>query len=79
VIEVVCDLSPAFLSAAETTCNYASVTVDWFHVVQIFTKAIDEVRRLEAREVTLPRGVRWAVLKPLETPSTDKGEAVLKE
>jgi transposase len=79
VIEVVCDMSPAFLAAAEETFTHASVTVDWFHVVQIFTKAIDEVRRLEAKEVTLPKGVRWAVVKALETPRTEKQEAALKE
>ncbi len=48
-------------------------------MVQIFTKAIDEVRRLEAKEVTLPKGVRWAVLKALDTPRTDKQDAALTE
>ena len=67
VVEVVCDMPPAFLAAAEATFKNAAVTVDWFHVVQIFTKALDEVRRLEAREVKLPKAARWAVLKGLET------------
>lgn len=25
------------------------ITVDWFHVVQLFTKAVDDVRKAEAR------------------------------
>lgn len=50
-----CDMSPAFLSAAEATFRNAAVTVDWFHVVQIFTKALDEVRRLEAQRSYFPR------------------------
>lgn len=32
-------MSPAFLAAAEETFHNAAVTVDWFHVVQIFTNA----------------------------------------
>ena len=79
VIEVVCDMSPAFLAAAEQTFANASVTVDWFHVVQIFTKALDEVRRLEARSIKLPKGARWAVLKGLETRRTDEQKEALKE
>jgi len=79
VIEVVCDMSPAFVSAAEETFDCAAVTVDWFHVVQLFTKALDEVRRLEAKEVKLPKGVRWAVLKGFEAPRTDEQAAALRE
>ena len=34
-----------------------------FHVVQLFTKALDEVRRAEARHSKLPTALRWAILK----------------
>jgi transposase len=37
-VEVVCDMSPAFFAAVEQRFKSASVTVDWFHVVQFFTK-----------------------------------------
>ena len=57
VVEVVCDMSPAFLAAAEETFGNAAVTVDWFHVVQVFTKALDGVRRLKAKEVMLPKKI----------------------
>jgi len=63
VAEVVCDMSAAFLAAAGEAFPQASVTVDWFHVVQIFTTAVDQVRRAEARERKLPKTVRWATLK----------------
>lgn len=79
VTEVVCDMSPAFLAAAEETFGNAAVTVDWFHVVQIFTKALDEVRRLEAKEVKLPKATRWAVLKGLEARRSEEQTAALKE
>jgi transposase len=39
------------------------VTVDWFHVVQLFTKAVDDVRKAERRLVRMPAATRWAVLK----------------
>ena len=63
IAEVVCDMSAAFLSAAAESFPQASVTVDWFHVVQIFTTAVEQVRRAEAHQHTLPKGVRWATLK----------------
>ena len=38
----------AFLAAFDETFDQAAITVDWFHVVQMFTKAVDDVRRAEA-------------------------------
>jgi transposase len=63
VAEIVCDMSAAFLAAAAENFPHAAITVDWFHVVQIFTTAVDAVRRAEARRIALPKGVRWATLK----------------
>ena len=48
--EVVCDMSPAFLAAAAENFPNAALTVDWFHVVQLFTTAVDQVRKAEARQ-----------------------------
>jgi transposase len=56
-------MSAAFLAAAAENFPHAAVTVDWFHVVQVFTTAVDAVRRAEARRIALPKGVRWATLK----------------
>jgi len=63
VREVVCDMSPAFLSGIAEHLPKAEVTVDWFHIVQLFTKAVDEVRKAEGAEKPLPNHLRWAVLK----------------
>ena len=63
VLEVVCDMSGAFLSAVPTHLPNAQVTVDWFHIVQTFTRALDEVRKAEGRVKPLPKHLRWAVLK----------------
>ena len=61
--EVVCDMSGAFIAAIGESFDNAAITVDWFHVVQLFTKALDEVRRAEARHSKLPKALRWAILK----------------
>jgi len=79
IIEVVCDMSPAFIAAVCDEFPIAALTVDWFHVVQLFTKGMDDVRKLEARKVPLPEGTRWATLKGLETKRTDTQEAALQE
>ena len=77
IVEVVCDMSPAFLSAVEQEFKSASVTVDWFHVAQLFTKAVDEVRKLEVRQAKLPDHTRWAVLKGAEKERTQHQENAL--
>ncbi len=78
-MEVVCDMSPAFLSAIEDEFSQANVTVDWFHVVQLFTRAVDKVRKEERRHYDMPKGLRWAVLKKADGPMTAKQEAALVE
>lgn len=50
VVEVVCDMSPAFLSGVTEhlpSVPKAEVTVDRFHIVETFTKRLDEVRKEE--------------------------------
>lgn len=79
VLEVVCDMSPAFLAAASEKFPNAAQTVDWFHVVQLFTHAMDDVRRAEARKEQMPKGARWTTLKGLETKRTDEQRAALLE
>ncbi len=63
VQEVVCDMSPAFLKGVEEHLPKAEITVDWFHIVQIFTRALDEVRKRERREQPHPKHLRWAILR----------------
>ena len=61
--EVVCDMSPAFLKGIAESLPEAEVTVDWFHIVQTFTRALDDVRKQEGRIKPLPKHLRWSVLK----------------
>ncbi len=79
VVEVVCDMSPAFLAALCESLPQASVTVDWFHVVQLFTKAVDQVRKAEAKQSSMPKSLRWAVLKAADGRLTDKQANALAE
>ena len=58
IVEVVCDMSPAFLSGIAKHLPSAEVTVDWFHIVQTFTKALDAVRKKERREKEHSQGKR---------------------
>jgi transposase len=79
VAEVVCDMSPAFLAALAESFPNAAVTVDWFHVVQLFTTALDQVRKTEARSRKLPKAIRWAVLKAGERNLTEAQRSALAE
>jgi len=63
VVEVVCDMSKAFLRGVDEELPNAEVTIDWFHVVQIFNKAVDQVRKQERKDGSHPKSLRWAVLK----------------
>jgi transposase len=76
IVEVVCDMSKAFLAAVTETFDKAAITVDWFHVVQLFTKAVDQVRRAEAKHRALPNGTRWATLKAKETLTKAQAHAL---
>lgn len=79
IVEVVCDMSPAFLAAIGETFEDATVTVDWFHVVQLFTRAVDEVRKAEAKHNRMPKALRRAVLKSADGRLTARQAAALAE
>jgi transposase len=80
IVEVVCDMSPAFLAAVSREFPGAAVTVDWFHVVRLFTRAVDDVRKAERKLVRMPAATRWAVLKAGDTGKlTDKQLSALAE
>jgi transposase len=79
IVEVVCDMSGAYIAAIGETFENANITVDWFHVVQLFTKAVDQVRRAEAKLSTLPKALRWAILKRADGKLTEAQAAALAE
>jgi len=63
ILEVVCDMSGAFLAGVREHLPQAQVTVDWFHVVKTFTEALNDVRKAEGQIKPLPKHLHWAVLK----------------
>lgn len=63
-IENICmDMSPAYISGCKKAFPQAQQTYDRFHVMQMVTKALDKVRRLERKETELLKGHRYTVLR----------------
>lgn len=63
-IEVVCmDMSKAFIAGAAQYLPAAAVAFDGFHIVQLANKAVDAVRREEARDERWLKKTRWCWLK----------------
>jgi transposase len=79
IAEVVCDMSRAFQNAVDETFENASQTVDWFHVVQLFTDAVESVRRSEAKQTKMPKGARWATVKGGDGALKDRDRDALAE
>jgi transposase len=72
-IKVVCmDMSKAFIAGVAKYLPAAAVAFDGFHVVQLANKAVDAVRREEARDEGWLKKTRWCWLK-------DKAKWTLKE
>jgi transposase len=72
-IEVVCmDMSKAFIAGVAKHLPQAAVAFDGFHVVQLANRAVDAVRREEARDESWLKKTRWCWLK-------DKAKWTLKE
>jgi len=63
VREVVCDMSPAFISGVETHLPEAAITFDRFHVVKLLNTAVDDVRREEQRTEGDLKSTRYLWLK----------------
>jgi transposase len=65
-IEVVCmDMSRAFIAGAAEHLPAAAVAFDGFHVVQLANRALDAVRREEARGEHWLKKTRWCWLKDM--------------
>lgn len=77
VLEVVCDMSTSFIPGAQEEFQEAEITVDWFHVVKLFTEALEKVRRSEQKQSGFPKSVRWAVLKGEEKAKTERQQEAL--
>ena len=63
-IQVVCmDMSKAFIQGAAKSLPDAAIAFDRFHVIQMANKAVDAVRREEARGESWLKKTRWCWLK----------------
>ncbi len=64
-IRTICsDMSPAYIKGISEQFAGALLVFDYFHVVQLVSTALDQVRRRERREFPEElKGVRWAMLK----------------
>lgn len=64
-IQTICsDMSPAYIKGIAEEFGGALLVFDYFHVVQLVSRALDQVRRRERRQFPQElRGVRWALLK----------------
>lgn len=63
VIQVCCDMAPAYISGTEAFLPNAALTFDRYHVMALLNQAVDEVRRQEAREVAGLKATRYLWLK----------------
>ena len=75
-IRTICsDMSPAYIKGISEEFGGALLVFDYFHVVQLVSQALDQVRRRERREFPEQlKGVRWAMLKG-EDKLTDEERA----
>jgi transposase len=63
ITDVCMDMSPAFYVGVTTHLPAAQITYDRYHLIQMLTKAVDDVRRAEVKVRPELRGTRYAWLK----------------
>jgi transposase len=61
--EIAMDMSPSFIAGAKARFPAAELTFDKFHVIQMMSSAVDEVRRSESKINPILKGSRWIWLK----------------
>jgi hypothetical protein len=59
ISDICIDMSASFASGIATHLPWAEVTFNEFHVIQLVNKAVDQVRREEARQVPLLKRSRY--------------------
>lgn len=73
VKNVCLDMSAAFISGAKSVFINAALIFDHFHVIQLLTKAIDEIRRRERHSFPEElKNSRWLLLKAGEKLSKEE-------
>jgi transposase len=70
------DMSPAFISGAKDHLPNAAITFDRFHVMGVVTKALDEVRRAESKDVPALKGTRYDWLRNPEDLKPSRAQLI---
>lgn len=63
ILEVSCDMSPAFIKGVRENLQNAEITFDRFHVMKFLTDAVDLVRREENRSDPTLKRLRYLFLR----------------
>jgi transposase len=61
--DVSCDMSPAFIKGVKEEFPKAQITFDKFHILKVINEAVDDVRRVEAKQNPILKGARYVFLK----------------
>lgn len=72
VKQVSIDMSPAFISGCGSCLPRATIIFDKFHVTQVITTAMDELRKLERKGNELLKGHKYTFLKNKLLPEVEK-------
>jgi len=63
ILQVCCDMSPAYISGVGKQFPQAEITFDRFHIMKIINSAVDQVRRQEVDTQPLLKKTRYIWLK----------------
>lgn len=63
ISDVSCDMSPAFIKGVKENLPNARITFDKFHIIKIINEAVDEIRRIEAKDNPILKNSRYVFLK----------------
>jgi len=64
ILEVSCDMSPAFIKGIRKFLLNAKITFDKFHIIKLINKAVDQTRRADAKlHPAILKGCRYIFLK----------------
>lgn len=63
ILDVSCDMSPAFIKGVKEELPNAQITFDKFHILKIINEGVDAVRREEAKTTPELKGARFTFIK----------------
>ena len=74
IVDVSCDMSPAFIKGVKENLPDAKITFDKFHIVKALNEAVDEVRRQEQKQCPQLRNTRYIFLKNPENLTSKQSD-----